>query len=117
MRLGLCCQFVAQPIKFRTTTATALGRLSRRERLVKVSELCLHNANALMDALVYAAAHGIGSFRIASSILPVTTHPTSGYDVQDFPSAWRGLTLTVEVEAKAKELAVAKLQRELAEEV
>jgi UV DNA damage endonuclease len=30
---------------------------------------------------------------------------------KDFPTAWRGWPLTVEVEAKAKELAVARLQR------
>ena len=34
-------------------------------------------------------------------------------DPRDFPAAWRGFALTVEVEAKAKELAVAKLQRRL----
>jgi len=37
-------------------------------------------------------------------------------DPKDFPAAWRGLALTVEVEAKAKELAVARLQRDLAGE-
>ena len=31
----------------------------------------------------------------------------------DFPAAWLGWALTVEVEAKAKELAVARLQRDL----
>ena len=34
--------------------------------------------------------------------------------VQDFPRCWHGLTLTVEVEAKAKEVAVLKLMRQLA---
>lgn len=34
-------------------------------------------------------------------------------DPRDFPAAWSGFALTVEVEAKAKELAVAKLQRHL----
>ena len=34
-------------------------------------------------------------------------------DPKDFPAAWRGLAVTVEVEAKAKELAVARLQRYL----
>jgi UV DNA damage endonuclease len=34
-------------------------------------------------------------------------------DLADFPSEWRHLDLTVEVEAKAKELAVLKLAREL----
>ena len=34
-------------------------------------------------------------------------------DVQDFPKCWRRKSLTVEVEAKAKEVAVAQLQRDL----
>ena len=34
-------------------------------------------------------------------------------DLQDFPECWRDLKLTIEVEAKAKELAVIKLQKEL----
>ena len=35
-------------------------------------------------------------------------------DVTDFPDCWRRKKITVEVEAKAKELAVEKLRRELA---
>lgn len=34
-------------------------------------------------------------------------------DIKDFPDAWRNMDLTVEVEAKAKEAAVLKLQQEL----
>lgn len=34
-------------------------------------------------------------------------------DSADFPSCWRGLSITVDVEAKAKELAVLKLQKDL----
>lgn len=34
-------------------------------------------------------------------------------DSKDFPSAWRGWPMTVEVEAKAKELAVFRLQSDL----
>lgn len=35
-------------------------------------------------------------------------------DVKDLPACWRGLDLTVEVEAKAKELAIARLRAQLA---
>lgn len=35
-------------------------------------------------------------------------------DVEDFPESWRGLDITVDVEAKAKELAVEKLRKDLA---
>lgn len=35
-------------------------------------------------------------------------------DIKDFPHCWRGLEMTVDIEAKAKELAVQKLMHELA---
>lgn len=87
LRLGLCCQFAAQPIKFHTTTATALQRLPRREQLARLTELCRGNAVALLEALQYCAAHGIGSFRILSSIMPLKTHPAVGYRVEELPGA------------------------------
>ncbi|MBL9135425.1 MAG: UV DNA damage repair endonuclease UvsE [Verrucomicrobiales bacterium] len=86
-RLGLCCQFAEQPIKFRTTTATALLRLTRRERLSKLDDLCLANANALLASLEFCAAQGIGAFRINSQILPIKTHPQAGYEIQELPRA------------------------------
>jgi len=87
LRLGLCCQFSAQPIKFRTTTATAMTRLPRREQLARLAELGAANAESLLAALRFCAAHGIGSFRICSPILPIKTHPTVGYRVEELPGA------------------------------
>lgn len=87
LRLGLCCQFVAQPVKFRTTTVTALTRLPRREQLQRLAELVAANASSLLAALEFCAANGIGSFRILSSILPIKTHPTAGYRVEELPGA------------------------------
>ena len=200
LRLGLCCQFAAQPIKFRTTTAAALQRKTRREQLRHLADLCAANADSLLAALQFCAAHGGGgygdkpaalerfrrnlgrlSLRVRSrltvenddktftpaDLLPLChaegvplvydahhhrccpddltvkqattaaratwnreplfhiSSPLDGWqgpkperhhdyiDPMDFPTAWRGLTLTVEVEAKAKELAVARLQRYL----
>jgi UV DNA damage endonuclease len=55
IRLGLCCLFGDQPIKFPTTTAAALGRMSRAGGLVKLSRLCLANAEALLDSLRFCA--------------------------------------------------------------
>ncbi|HEX6984756.1 MAG TPA: UV DNA damage repair endonuclease UvsE, partial [Planctomycetaceae bacterium] len=78
-RLGLCCQFAEQPIAFRTTTAAALGRLSRRGALDKLAEVIAQNAAALDAALRYCAANGIGCFRIGSGVLPLRTHPKVGY--------------------------------------
>jgi UV DNA damage endonuclease len=85
LRLGLCCQFAEQPIKFRTTTATALLRLAPPARLTRLAELCRANADALLGALKYCAAHGIRAFRINSQILPVKTHPEAGYAIHDLP--------------------------------
>lgn len=85
LRLGLCCQFAREPIKFRRTTATALLRLSHPERLARLAELCLTNADALFASLHYCATQGIGAFRINSQILPVKTHPITGYDIRELP--------------------------------
>jgi len=87
LRLGLCCQFLQQPIKFRVTTATAMQRLPRREQLARFTELCAGNAEALLAALQFCAARGIGSFRILTPIMPVKTHPTVGYRVEELPGA------------------------------
>lgn len=86
IRLGLCCMFRDQPIKFVTTTATAIGKMKRTGALAKLSGLCLANADALLAALQYCADHGIGCFRVNSQILPIKTHPTCGYDVTDLPA-------------------------------
>jgi UV DNA damage endonuclease len=77
--------FRDEPIKFRTTTATAMERLGRDAQLARLSGLCLENAEALLKALRYCAGHGIGCFRINSQILPVKTHPEVGYEVDDLP--------------------------------
>ena len=87
LRLGLCCQFVEQPIKFRVTTATALQRLPRREQLARLADLCVANANSLLAALQFCATHHIGSFRVLTPIMPVKTHPTVGYRVEELPGA------------------------------
>jgi UV DNA damage endonuclease len=87
LRLGLCCKFFAQPIKFSTTTATALARLPRREQLARLAALGTANAASLLAALKFCAANGIRSFRIISPILPAKTHPTVGYRVEELPGA------------------------------
>lgn len=85
IRLGLCCIFREQPIKFVNTTAAALSRLPRADARSKLSRLCRQNAEALRAALEYCAVHGIGCFRINSQILPLKTHPQLGYEVSELP--------------------------------
>lgn len=85
LRLGLCCQFQAEPITFRATTVTAMARLPTPARLARLAELCRANAEALLASLDFCARHGIGAFRIRSQILPVKTHPTTGYAMDELP--------------------------------
>ena len=85
MRLGLCCKFLEEPIRFRASTATALLRMERSAALEKVSHLCMENAEALLRALMFCHNNGIGAFRINSQILPVKTHPQAGYKVSELP--------------------------------
>lgn len=85
LRLGLCCIFREEPIKFRKTTAAYLKRLMPDERLRHLSEIAKDNASALDAALRYCRDNEIGAFRINSQILPLKTHPEVGYDVTDLP--------------------------------
>ncbi len=85
IRLGLCCMFRDQPIKFVTTTATAIGKMKRSDALIKLSRLCMENADALLASLQFCAANNIGCFRINSQILPIKTHPECGYAATDLP--------------------------------
>ncbi|MBX3412558.1 MAG: UV DNA damage repair endonuclease UvsE [Pirellulales bacterium] len=85
IRLGLCCIFRDQPIKFASTTAAAVGRMSRVDALAKLSRLCLENARSLLLALQFCAEHDIGCFRVNSRILPLKTHPVAGYGIDELP--------------------------------
>ncbi len=87
IRLGLCCAFRDEPIGFRTTTAAAVLRRGRVERLRRIGAIASENAAALHEAIRFCAANGIGSFRINSQILPLRTHPTAGYPVEELPGA------------------------------
>jgi UV DNA damage endonuclease len=87
LRFGICCKFARVPIRFRTTTATAMLRIGRRQALQRLSDLALANADALQAALTYCAQHGVGAFRISSDILPVRTHPRAGYRMADLPES------------------------------
>ncbi len=85
IRLGLCCKFEKEPIKFLTTTALYAGKLTPAERARKLAALCAANAGALRASLQYCAAHGIGCFRVNSQVLPLATHPELGYELKGLP--------------------------------
>ncbi|OJW13094.1 MAG: UV damage repair endonuclease UvsE [Planctomycetales bacterium 71-10] len=85
IRLGLCCTFRDEPIKFRVATAAALSRLDRAEADARLVALCLANADSLLAALRFCARAGIGCFRVNSQVLPLKTQPTFAYDVAGLP--------------------------------
>ncbi len=85
IRLGLCCIFKEEPIRFRRTTAAALSKLTPRERGEKLSGICRDNAQALEAAITFCSQNGIGAFRVNSQILPLKTHPQAGYELIDLP--------------------------------
>jgi len=85
IRLGLCCKFHREPIRFFTATERGLSRLTGTERMEKIGRLCRQNARSLFEAIRYCADHGIGAFRVNSQILPLRTHPRMGYEVIELP--------------------------------
>ena len=89
IRLGLCCKFEKEPIKFLTATASHAGRLAPAARREKLSGLCRSNAAALKSAIEYCAGSGIGSFRVNSQVLPLKTHPACGYSLGGLPGGAR----------------------------
>ncbi|HET7786276.1 MAG TPA: UV DNA damage repair endonuclease UvsE [Myxococcales bacterium] len=82
-RLGLCCTFLEQPIRFRTTTARFAATLAARERRKHLHGIALDNAAALVRAVEWCAANGVGAFRVTSKLLPLSTHRELGYGLAD----------------------------------
>jgi UV DNA damage endonuclease len=83
IRWGLCCQFVDAPIKFRTATHRYVSGLSESDRRGYLTAIALANAEALIAAVEQCHRLGIGAFRITSDILPLITHPITGYALTD----------------------------------
>jgi UV DNA damage endonuclease len=79
LRFGLCCQFLDAPIRFRTATHRYVATLTRAARHSYLAGIARDNASALAAAVEQCVALGIGAFRINSQILPLGTHPKSGY--------------------------------------
>ena len=82
-RLGLCCQFLDTPIRFRTATHRYVGSLDRVAGRAYLTAIVRDNANALAQAVARCDALGIGAFRINSQVLPLATHPDSGYGLAE----------------------------------
>ncbi len=87
LRFGLCCLFIEEPVRFRTTTASSLLKLPRDKALSKLSAICLDNSRNLQKALEILDSLDIRSFRITSQFLPVFTHPRTSYALDELPDA------------------------------
>jgi UV DNA damage endonuclease len=82
IRWGLCCQFLDSPITFRTATHGYAGGLEVETRRAYLAEIAAHNADALAAAVERCHELGIGAFRVNSQVLPLATHPVSGYNLE-----------------------------------
>jgi len=83
IRWGLCCQFLDSPIRFRSATHRYVATLQPDVRRAYLTSISRDNAAALGAAVRRCAELGIGAFRINSQILPLATHPVSGYRLED----------------------------------
>lgn len=82
-RWGLCCQFLDAPIHFRTATHRYVATLGATAGRAYLTAIARDNARALADAVRQCTALGIGAFRLNSQILPLSTHPQSGYTLAE----------------------------------
>ncbi len=88
IRWGLCCQFVdATSIKFRTATHRYVSGLEPDARRDYLAAIARDNAAALARAVEFCHVLGIGAFRINSQILPLATHPVTGYTLGSLDEA------------------------------
>ena len=82
IRWGLCCQFLDAPIRFRQATHRYVATLDPAAREAYLTDIARANAIALAHAVEHCHALGIGAFRINSQIVPLATHPESGYALE-----------------------------------
>jgi UV DNA damage endonuclease len=87
IRWGLCCQFLDAPIKYRTATHHYVATLTPAARRDHLAWIAVDNAAALAESIRHCHRLGIGAFRITSQILPLGTHPVSGYTLDHLDRA------------------------------
>jgi UV DNA damage endonuclease len=87
IRWGLCCQFLDATIKYRTATHRYVATLTPAARRDYLAAIAADNAAALIASIRQCHLLGIGAFRITSQILPLGTHPVSGYTLDHLDRA------------------------------
>ncbi|HEX6051367.1 MAG TPA: UV DNA damage repair endonuclease UvsE [Gemmatimonadaceae bacterium] len=83
IRWGLCCQFADSGVRFRQATHRYVATLPTPAAAAYLRGIARANAIALAHAVLRCVDLGVGAFRITSQILPLTTHPVSGYTLGD----------------------------------
>lgn len=74
LKLGLCCLFHNEPIKYKTYTKTALLKLSDSDRNDKILNIISHNIKTLQEAIDYCYKNNIESYRFSSDLFPHFTY-------------------------------------------
>jgi UV DNA damage endonuclease len=106
IRWGLCCQFLDAPIKFRSATHRYVSTLTPKVRREYLGAIARDNAGALVAAVHHCRALGIGAFRINSQVLPLGTHPVSGYSLDRIDRTGAARRTFLEAAGLAKQLDV-----------
>ncbi|HUQ80171.1 MAG TPA: UV DNA damage repair endonuclease UvsE [Gemmatimonadaceae bacterium] len=81
IRWGLCCQFADAGVHFRQATHRYVSTLTPPNGTAYLRDIARANAIALAHAILRCHEMGIGAFRMSSQILPLATHPVSGYSL------------------------------------
>jgi UV DNA damage endonuclease len=82
-RWGLCCQFADSPIRFRQATHRYVSTLEAGARARYLSDIVRANGETLSAAIIRCVELGVGAFRITSQMMPLATHPVSGFGVDE----------------------------------
>jgi len=106
IRWGLCCQFLDAPIKFRAATHRYVSTLTPKARRAYLGAIARDNAEALVAAVHHCRSLGIGAFRINSQVLPLGTHPVSGYSLDRIDRTGEARRTFLEAAAVARRLDV-----------
>ena len=103
-RWGLCCQFLEAPIKFRTATHRYVSSLEKRDARAYLGQIARDNAESLVQAVDECHRLGIGAFRVNSAILPLSTHPDSGYRLEQIDAQGNARDGFLRAGTRAREL-------------
>lgn len=102
IRLGLCCKFYQEPIKFNEIRYIHFKKLSPKERLEKLSDVISKNLEALFLALNFCDENQILAFRVGSEFLPLYTHVDCKYSLEELPGGDQILTMFEQAKTFAK---------------